>query len=116
MELQGDMSLNLFLVHLEIVLVWEQDRSTVCAERAIGSEIILDTPDGSATRRGSCAISFWSVWRHCLCRCKIGAQFAPNIPQAQKSFWMHPMELLGDVGHVVSHFGPFGDSISVSAR
>jgi hypothetical protein len=29
---------------------------------------------------------------------------------------MHPMELLGDVGHVESHFGPFGDSVSVSAR
>jgi hypothetical protein len=24
----------------------------------------------------------------------------PNIPLAQKSFWTHPMELLGDVGHV----------------
>jgi hypothetical protein len=29
---------------------------------------------------------------------------------------MHPMELLGDVGHVESYFGPFGDSISVGAR
>jgi hypothetical protein len=29
---------------------------------------------------------------------------------------MHPMELLGDVGHVESHFFPFGDNISVSAR
>jgi hypothetical protein len=24
-----------------------------------------------------------------------------------ESFWTHPMELLGDVGHVESHFGPF---------
>ena len=30
--------------------------------------------------------------------------------------WMHPMELLGDVGHVESHFFPFGDSFSVGAR
>jgi hypothetical protein len=29
---------------------------------------------------------------------------------------MHPIELPGDVGHVESHFGPFGDSVSVSAR
>jgi hypothetical protein len=29
-----------------------------------------------------------------------------NVPLAQKSFWAHPMELLGDVGHVESHFGP----------
>jgi hypothetical protein len=41
---------------------------------------------------------------------------APNVPQALKSFWTHPMELLGDIGHVVSHFGLFGDSASVSAR
>jgi hypothetical protein len=26
------------------------------------------------------------------------------------------LELLGDVGHVESYFGPFGDSISVGAR
>ena len=29
---------------------------------------------------------------------------------------MHPMELLGDVGHVESHFFPFGDSASVGLR
>jgi len=26
------------------------------------------------------------------------------------------MELLGDVGHVESHFFPFGDSVNVDAR
>ena len=30
--------------------------------------------------------------------------------------WDAPMELLGDVGHVESHFFPFGDCVSVSAR
>jgi hypothetical protein len=39
-----------------------------------------------------------------------------SIPQAQKLFWMHLMELLGDVGHIESRFGPFGDSVSVGAR
>ena len=34
----------------------------------------------------------------------------------EKSFWMHPMELLGDVGHVESHFFLFGYSVSVGAR
>jgi hypothetical protein len=29
---------------------------------------------------------------------------------------MHPMELLGDVGHVESRFGPFIDSVSLGAR
>jgi hypothetical protein len=42
--------------------------------------------------------------------------FALNIPQAQKSFWTHPIEHLGDVGHVKSHFGPFRDSVSIGAR
>jgi hypothetical protein len=39
-----------------------------------------------------------------------------NVPKAQKSFWMHPIELLGDVGHVESLFFPFGDSVIVGAR
>ena len=43
---------------LEIVLVLVQDRCTVCAKRTIGSEIILDAPDGAPRRRGSCGISF----------------------------------------------------------
>jgi hypothetical protein len=34
----------------------------------------------------------------------------------KKSFWTHPIELLGDVGHVDSHFGPFGDSFKIGAR
>ena len=33
-------------VCLEIVLILAQDRCTVCAERTIDSEIILDAPDG----------------------------------------------------------------------
>ena len=61
---------KLVLVHLEIVLIFTQDRCTVCVERTIGSEIILDAPDGTPRR----------------------------------------------VGHMESHFGPFGDSISVGAR
>ena len=28
------------------------------------------------------------------------------------SFWMHLMELLGDVGHVESRFSPFGGIVS----
>ena len=50
----------LVLVHLDIVLILQQDRCTVCAEHTIGS----------------------------------------------KNIWTHPMELLSDVGHVESCFGP----------
>jgi hypothetical protein len=38
-----------------------------------------------------------------------------KVPQAKKSFWTHLMELLGDVGHLESRFGPFGDGVSVGA-
>ena len=40
-------------------------------------------------------------------RCMVYAE--PTI--AWKSFWTHPTELLGDMGHVESYFGPFGDSV-----
>ena len=42
-------------------------------------------------------------------------KFMPNVPWAQKSFWTHRMELLGDVGHVKSHFGLFGESVGIGA-
>ena len=57
MELLGDMGLvecqvtwdmwNLILVRLETVLVLVHDRCTVCAKCTIGSEILLDAPDGT---------------------------------------------------------------------
>jgi hypothetical protein len=61
---------KLVSVCLDIVLILIQDRCTVCAERTVGSDIILDAP----------------------------------------------MELLCDVGHVESCFGPFRDSVSIGAR
>jgi hypothetical protein len=39
---------KLVLVRSEIVLILTQDRCTVCAECTIGSEIVLDTPDGTS--------------------------------------------------------------------
>ena len=33
----------------DIVLIWTQDRSSVCVDRTIGSEIVLDAPDGTPT-------------------------------------------------------------------
>jgi hypothetical protein len=37
----------LILVCLEIMLILMQDRCTVCVERTIDSEIVLDAPDGT---------------------------------------------------------------------
>jgi hypothetical protein len=38
---------KLFLVRLGIVLILTQDRCTVWAKSTIGSEIVLDAPDGT---------------------------------------------------------------------
>jgi hypothetical protein len=50
-------------VDLEIVLLLMQDWGTVCVERTVGSDIVLEAPDGTPRRRGSCGISFRSVLR-----------------------------------------------------
>jgi hypothetical protein len=42
--------------------------------------------------------------------------FAPNVPQAQKLFWTHPMVLLGDEAQVDTRFILFGDSANLDAR
>ena len=50
---------------LDIVLILTQDRCTVFVKRTIGSEIVLDAPNGAPRWRGSCGISLLSVWRQC---------------------------------------------------
>ena len=48
MELLGDVGHVEFVsVRLEIVLMLTQDRCMVSTERTIGSEIILDAPEGT---------------------------------------------------------------------
>ena len=48
MELLGDVGhVKSHSVRLEMVLVLVPDRCMVCAERNIGSKIILDAPDGN---------------------------------------------------------------------
>jgi hypothetical protein len=81
MELLGDVGhVKLVLVRLEIVLTLTQDMCIDCTEHTRDSKIILDAPNGTPRCRGSCGIAFKSVWREVLCRCKIIAQSAPNIP------------------------------------
>jgi hypothetical protein len=38
------------------------------------------------------------------------------MQEARKSFWVHLMELLGDVGQVEARFGPLGDTVNLDAR
>jgi hypothetical protein len=62
MVLRGDEALvKLASVRLEIVLILTHDRCTVCAEHTIGSETVLDAPNGTTMSQGSCGSSFWSV-------------------------------------------------------
>jgi hypothetical protein len=64
MELLGEWVMwNLILVCLEIVLVSVQYRCTVCAERTIALEIVLNAPDDTPRRRSSIGSLFRFVWR-----------------------------------------------------
>ena len=48
MDLLGDVGhVESRSVRLEMVLVLVQDWCTVCVERTIGSDIVLDAPDGT---------------------------------------------------------------------
>jgi hypothetical protein len=49
----------------------------------------------------------------------VEARFGPfgdSANEAWKLFWMHPMEVLGDVAHVESRFSAFMDNVRVRAR
>jgi hypothetical protein len=53
MKLLGDMGMwKLCSFHLVTVLVSVQDRYKVCTRLTIGSEIVMDAPDGTTWRRG----------------------------------------------------------------
>ena len=65
----------------------------------------------------------WFIWilasfclETVLGRCKIGAWFALDMQQVQKSFWTHSMVPLGDEAQVEARFGPFEYSANVVAR
>jgi hypothetical protein len=46
----------------------------------------------------------------------IGARFAPNVQEAQKSFWTHLIVLLGDEAQVEAQFSLFGYSAYLDAK
>ena len=49
---------KLVLVRLEIVPILTKNRCTVCVKGTIGSEIILDAPDGTPR----CSLVTWVIW------------------------------------------------------
>jgi hypothetical protein len=57
MELLGDVGhVESFFYPFRDMLVSVPVRSMVCVKHTISSEIVLDTPNGIARRRGSCEI------------------------------------------------------------
>jgi hypothetical protein len=92
-----------------------QDRCTFCTKCTIGSEIILDAPDGTSRRGGSSesSVRLEIVLILTQDRCTI---YVERTICLEVTFWTHPMELLGDVRHMESLFFLFGDSVSVSPR
>jgi hypothetical protein len=105
---------KLILVHLEILLISTQDWCTVCVERATGSEIILGALDGTPRYVGLVEARF-DPFGDSVPWPKIDARFASNVPRAWKSFWPHPGDLLGGMGQMESHFGPFRDCVNLDA-
>jgi len=76
-----------------------QDGCVVCAECTVGMEIDMCTPYGTPRYCMSSGSLFQTISRYCESRRTIGARFGPNVPRAWKSFWPHPIVLLGNVGH-----------------
>ena len=59
MELLGELVMwNLASLSLEVVLVLVQDWCMVCARRTIGSEIVLDRPDGTTSNEAQVETHF----------------------------------------------------------
>jgi hypothetical protein len=73
-----------------MLLVSVQNRYMVCAKHVIGSEIVFDALDG----------------------CMVYAKRTI----AQKSFWRHPMVLLGYEAQLEYHFSLFRDSANLDTR
>jgi hypothetical protein len=93
-----------------------QDRCTVCDKHTIGLEIVWTYPVVLLGDEAQVEAQFSLFVDSANLDTRKVHDFAPNIPQAQKWFLTHPMEPLGDMGHVESSFGSPGDSASVGAR
>ena len=84
------------LVGLKIVLMLRQYRCTVCVERTIGSEIVLDTLNSKVT---------WVIWN--LASFRLETVLVSG--QDRCMVW-------GDEALVEARFSPFGDSANLDAR
>ena len=98
---------KLVLVHIKIVLVTAKDRCPVCAKCTSGMEIALGTPEWYTkvmyVKWKLVSVCFEIVLVLAQDRCTV----APNVPRARKSFWAHPIILLGNIGQEEACFGSF---------
>ena len=74
-----------------------QDRSMVCYEPTIGMKTSFFVLHENHRCHGQRGTSFRCVVK---LRCKIGARFATNLPQARKLVSLHSMKLIGVMGKV----------------
>jgi hypothetical protein len=81
---------KLISVSLEIVLTLTQYMCMVWTDCTIGSEIVLDAPDGTSWWRGSFGMLFWSDWRQSQHRCKRGARLTWNVLRLRNRFGRTP--------------------------
>jgi hypothetical protein len=103
---------KLVSVQLETVLVSVQDRCTVCAKcrNHFGRTRWFSWVTWLKWKLVSVHLEMLQILMQN--RCVVCIEYTIGL----KSFWTHPMELLDDVAHVSSHFGPFRDGASFGAR
>jgi hypothetical protein len=103
----GDVESHLFLFGDSVTVV--QDRCTVCTKYTICSKNVLDAPDDTPRSWGSGE----SYVRFGIVLILTQDRFTVCVEHTIGSeiVWTHPMELIGDVGHVESRFFPFKDMV-----
>jgi hypothetical protein len=87
----------------------------VYVERAIGSKIILGTTDellGDVGQMELILVYLGTALILAQDRCTIHAE----CTMAWKSFWPHPMELLGDGDQMEARFSLFGAVVNLDTR
>jgi hypothetical protein len=103
---------NLVLVHFETVLVSVQDRSRFTPNIPLAQKLFWAhpmVPLGDRAQVEAFLVCLEIVLILMQYRCSVYAKCTIVSEIIMDT-------LLGDVGHVESHFGPFGNGVSIGAR
>jgi hypothetical protein len=93
-----------------------QERCAVCVECTIGSEVVLDAPDGTPRCVGHVESRFNLFEDHVSVNAICVHGLSQTYHRLRKSFWMHPTILQGDEAQVEACLSSFGDSAILDAR